>query len=170
VRWTIAAVVCVALTVAGASLRAAVFKPVLRVGASNAIRGSHFKAHELIHVVFTFDVRQFRRQVRLVRASAAGSFAALVPSLAASCATLQIRATGSSGDVAAIALSRGLCPPASASGSQGAGTQPPQTGTLPDPYGPPTTAGGTSGGGGQPPQTGTLPDPNGPATINPGPN
>jgi hypothetical protein len=167
--WIVLAVVFAALTFAGTPVTAAVVRPVLRIGADNAVRGSHFRAHELIRVVFTADARLSRRQVRLVRASAAGSFAALVPSLTGSCAILQIRASGSSGDVAAIALSRGLCPPPSASGTQGAGNQPPQAGSLPDPHGPPTIspASGTQGADNQPLQTASLPASQGPPTVSP---
>jgi hypothetical protein len=143
-RWTLAATVCTALALAGAQLAAAGVKPVLKVGAGNALRGSHFRAHELVHVVFTSDVRQ----VRVLRVSAAGSFAAVLPTTD-SCSSLRIRVTGSSGDVAAIAVAKGLCPPPSSTGAQTAGTTapgggdttPPATGgtqTLPDPHGPPT--------------------------------
>jgi hypothetical protein len=160
-RATIAGVVCVVLALTGASITSAAVKPVLRVGPGKAVEGSRFKAHEVIRVVFISGVRK----VRVVRASAAGSFAASVPSLTGSCAPLQIRATGSSGGVATIALSRGLCAPASASGTHGADSQAPQTGTLPTPNGSATVEGGDS----QAPQTGTLPDQHGPPTVNPGP-
>jgi hypothetical protein len=107
-------------------------KPALSVHSGEAVRGSHFKPHEVIRIVFVSGARR----VQFVRASAVGSFAALVPSSSDSCAPLKIRATGSSGDVAALALSRGLCVSPNASGTQGTGSQP--TTTLPDPHGPPT--------------------------------
>ena len=134
-RWTFVATVSAALALSGAALAGPVVKPVLRVDADNALRGSHFKAHELVRVVFVTDVRK----IRTIRASARGSFAALLPSQTDSCGSLRIRATGSSGDVAAIAVSLGLCPPPSATGTQsGSNEAPPQTTTLPDPHGPPT--------------------------------
>jgi hypothetical protein len=161
----------VAFALAASSVTASSFRPALRVGLDGAVRGSHFKAHELIHVVFTSDARQLRRRMRVVHASAVGSFAALVPALTDSCTRLEIRARGSSGDVAALALSRGLCPPPSASGTEGSGTQPAPTETLPDPNGPPTVnpASQTQSTDTQPPQTGTtLPAPNSPPTITSG--
>jgi hypothetical protein len=144
-------VACLAFGLVGATLALGAVKPVLGLGGDKSVRGSHFKAHELIRVVFSWDVQR----VRIVRASAAGSFAALLPS-SASCASLRIRATGASGDIAALALSRGLCPSSNTSGTQGSGSQP---------------WSGTQGSGGQPSQSGGgLPDPYGPPTINPGPN
>jgi len=139
-RSTLAATVCAAVALVGGSLATAAVKPVLRVGADNALRGSHFKAHELVRVVFTSDVRR----VRVLRASATGSFAAVLPA-ADSCSSLHVRATGATGDVAAIALSLGLCPPLGASASQSLDNQPPQTGTNvpPDQHGPPTVGGGS---------------------------
>lgn len=120
-----------ALVLAGAALATpGSLSPVLRLGPAGVVRGSHFKAHELVHVVFTAGVRH----VRVIRVGAAGSFAAILPATV-SCSTLWIRATGSSGDAASIASSTALCPPA------GVGTSPPATGgtqTLPDPHGPPT--------------------------------
>jgi hypothetical protein len=71
------------------------------------------------------------RRIRVIRASATGSFATLLPAPTDSCSSMTIRATGSSGDVAALALSKGLCPPPGASGASGTTTQP-----LPDPHGP----------------------------------
>jgi len=140
-RWTIAWMLCAAVALTAASTAVALRKPVLRAFAGTQVRGSHFKAHEVIRIVFASDVRR----VRVVRANAFGSFAALVPSAGDSCAPLRIRATGSSGDLAALALSHGLCALSSGSGTTS------QTGTAPAP-------------------TGTLPDPHGPATINPGSN
>jgi hypothetical protein len=127
-RWTLAAAVCAAVALAGASLSTAAVRPVLRLDAGNALRGSHFKAHELVRVVFTSDVQR----VRVLRASATGAFAAPLPAPTDSCSGVRIRATGATGDVAAIAISAGLCPPAS-DGTGGAGSVP-----LPDPHGPPT--------------------------------
>jgi hypothetical protein len=118
-----------ALVLVGVALASARVNPVLRVGANHFVSGSHFKAHELVRVVFTTDVRQ----VRLVRTTGTGSFAAQLPAPVDSCATLLIRATGSAGDGALIRLPQGLCPPPSAN------ELPPQTGGLPPGAdGPPT--------------------------------
>jgi hypothetical protein len=137
-RATVAASVCAVVALSGASAGAAAVRPVLSVGADNAVRGSHFRSKELIRIVVSSGVQR----VRIVRASAAGSFAAVVPLPTDACTTLVIRATGASGDAAALALSRGWCPAASTSGTQGAGVQPPQTGGLPDQHGPPTVNAG----------------------------
>jgi hypothetical protein len=83
--------------------------PVLKLGADKAVRGSHFKAHELVRVLLVGDVRQ----TRLVRATSAGSFA-LLPAPSDSCGPLLVRAIGSSGDAAAVRLPEGLCAPPSA--------------------------------------------------------
>jgi hypothetical protein len=131
-RWTLSVMLTVAVVLAGTALATASPRPVLRLGAANAVRGSHFKAHELVRVVFTSEVRR----VRVIRVSATGSFASALPAPTDSCSGMVIRATGASGDVASIALSAGLCPPPSASGD----TAPPSstTGGLPDPHGPAT--------------------------------
>jgi hypothetical protein len=70
------------------------------------------------------------RRVRQIRASAGGSFAALLPAPIDSCSTLLIRATGASGEVAVIRLPQGLCPPPSAAGAHSADTLPAQTGGV----------------------------------------
>jgi hypothetical protein len=111
------------LVLVGAASAGSNVGPVLKLGAnSNAVRGSHFKAHELVRVVFVADVAQ----TRLVRTSAVGSFAALLPAPSDSCAPLLIRAIGSSGDAAAFRLPHGLCAPPSA------GPQTPDTGLPPN--------------------------------------
>jgi hypothetical protein len=147
-RFALSVMLTVAVVQAGTALATASPRPVLRLGAANAVRGSHFKAHELVRVVFTSEVRR----VRVIRVSAAGSFASALPARTDSCSGIVIRATGASGDVASIALSTGLCPPPSASSAQGAPSTPSTGDTSPAP----------------PSSTGNLPDPHGPATINPG--
>jgi len=97
-RVRLAVVVALALAVAGTAAAASGSKPVLRVDTKHGVRGSHFRAHELVRVVVVADVRQ----VRQVRAGAGGSFAALLPPPTDSCRAVLIRATGSSGDVATI--------------------------------------------------------------------
>ena len=145
-RWTIVAACAAVLGLAGAGLATASLKPVLRLGTGTAVRGSHFKAHEVVHVVFTSDVRN----VRVIRASGAGSFAARLPAYD-SCSGLSVRATGTSGDVATIALSKGLCPPPSASGGQAQ-----------------SSGSSSQSGESAPPSTSnSSPDPHGPATVNP---
>jgi hypothetical protein len=158
-RWTLVASMTTALALAGAGLATASLRPVLRLGTENVVRGSHFKAHELVHVVFTSDVRH----VRVLRVNASGSFSAALPTTDR-CSSLRIRATGASGDAASIALSRALCPPASSTGTQSTGTA--STGTASS-GSPPSSSGTTPppSGGSQP-----LPDPHGPPTINPSPN
>ena len=130
-RPKLVAAVSAALVLPGASLAATAPNPVLRVDATHTVRGLHFKAHELVRVVITTDVRQ----VRLVRTTAAGSFA-LLPAPPDSCAKLLIRATGSSGDGALIRLPQGLCPPPSAN------ELPPPGGLPPGADGPPTVNNG----------------------------
>jgi hypothetical protein len=157
-RLTLAAVLTAALALAGAGLATASLKPVLRLGTANVVRGSHFKAHELVHVVFTSDVRH----VRVLRVGATGSFTTALPTTV-SCSGLRIRATGTSGDAASIALSKALCPPASST------TGTPTTGTVQSSG----SGSSPSSGGTTPPSTGgtqTLPDPHGPPTVNPGGN
>jgi hypothetical protein len=117
-----------ALVLAGAALASPRVSPVLRIDASHVLRGSHFRRHELVRVVFTTDVRQ----VQLIRTTGTGSFAAQLPAPLDSCANVLIRATGSGGDTALIRLPQGLCPPPSAN------ELPPTGGVLPDPNGPPT--------------------------------
>jgi len=121
-------VVATALVAACAALAAPSVKPALRIDANHAVRGSHFKAHELVRVVFVTDVRQ----VRQVRAGTTGSFATLLPPPSDSCAKLVILAAGSSGDGAVIRLPQGLCPPPSA------------TAQLPQPDGLPPNADGVA--------------------------
>ena len=109
-----------ALVLAGAASAASTVAPVLKLGADKAVRGSHFKAHEFVRVVFVGDVRQ----TRLIRTSAAGSFA-LLPAPSDSCAPLLVRAIGSSGDTAAVRLPQGLCaPPSAVPETQGTGLPP----------------------------------------------
>jgi hypothetical protein len=138
-RWALVASVSAVLALGGATVAAAGVKPVLRLGAGNAVRGSHFKAHELVRISVASNVR-------VIRVSAAGSFAALLPAPSDSCGSVLIRATGASGDVAALALSRGLCPPPGANGGLNPDDVNPHNGSVPP---------GT-----------TLPDPHGPASIN----
>jgi hypothetical protein len=162
-RWTLIVASTLAVVLAVTALATASLRPVLRVGTAHAVRGSHFKAYELVRVVFTSDVRQ----VRVIRVSADGSFATALPTPVHSCSGMLIRATGASGDIASIALSTGLCPPPSAS----AGTTPGGGGTTPGGGGTTPGGGGTAPGGGDtapPSSTGGLPDPHGPATTNPG--
>src|SRR5262245_14232005 len=113
----VVAAVFVALALAGASVAATGLNPALRLDAKHTVRGSHFKPHELVRIVITADVER----VRLIRATARGSFAAPLPAPPDSCSHLLIRATGASGDGAVIRLPQGLCPPPSANGA------PPQT-------------------------------------------
>ena len=124
----LAAALTAALALTGAALAGSDLGPVLRIDANHALRGSHFKAHELLRVVIVAD----SRQVRQVRTTAAGSFA-LLPAPADSCSgtSLLIRATGTSGDAAAIRLPQGLCPPPSAYGAASADKLPPQTDGVP---------------------------------------
>ena len=109
---------CAALVLAGVSLAGTRPPPVLRVDAKNTVRGSHFKAHELVQLVITWDVRQ----VRVVRASAGGSLAVPLPAPPDSCPRLLIRAIGASGDRALVTLPQGLCPPPSVNRPDGAQT------------------------------------------------
>src|SRR5215472_13579831 len=102
-RRTLIVIPTAALLLAGTAVATAGVRPVLRLGTANAVRGSHFKAHELVRVVFTSDVRR----VRVIRVSATGSFASSLPAPVDSCSGMVIRATGASGDVASIALSKG---------------------------------------------------------------
>jgi hypothetical protein len=135
-RRTLVAAMTTALALAGAGLATASLKPVLRLGTANVVRGSHFRAHELVHVVFTSDVRR----VRVLRVGATGSFTAVLPATD-SCSAMRVRATGASGDVASIALAKGLCPPPSSTGTQATGTAGSSSGgspPLPDSHGPPT--------------------------------
>jgi hypothetical protein len=155
-RWTLVAAVTAAVALAAAGLASASLRPALQLGTADVVRGTHFKAHELVHVVFTSDVRH----VRVLRVNAAGSFTAVLPSID-SCTGVRIRATGASGDVASIALSKATCAPAGSTGTQTTGTA--------------QSSGSTSPGSGDttPPSSGgtqPLPDPHGPPTVNPGGN
>jgi hypothetical protein len=91
----------------------------LELGPGNAVRGLHFKAYELVRLVFVSDKGQIRR----VRAGAHGSFAYLLPAQFDYCSGLVVRAAGSRGDLAVMDVPAASCPApvASAEGSTASG-------------------------------------------------
>jgi hypothetical protein len=135
--------VSVALVLAGPAAATSDFSPILKLGADNAVRGLHFKSHEFVRLVFVTDGQQIRR----VRASAGGSFAASLPTRFDSCSGLLVRAAGSSGDFAVIDVPRAPCP---VSGESGQGSP---------------VSGPTTGSGGSTAADGVLPPAPGPAGI-----
>jgi len=129
---TLAAVVT-GLVLAGSAFAGSGPKPTLTLKSGAAVQGHHFRSHELVRVVFGSGGLQARR----VRASAAGSFLALLPATSDRCSGLMVRATGISGDFAVLRVPPPMCAPAAPTAPGGADGTPRDDGLPPNADGPP---------------------------------